>query len=157
MNKKPIITPIYKEALLEVDNLRNVAEEDAKKAILEAMTPIVKKEIDKSMKSAGKSFLFEEDEALTQALNAPLPPGQPDASPPPPATLPVPAAPAGPPAEVPPAPPIPVSSAGVALPMSAFGDGKEVSFNLSDLYTQTGGNVEALDSTIVDFSFSSKL
>jgi phosphoglycerate kinase len=62
MNKKPIITPIYKEALLEVDNLRNVAEEDAKKAILEAMTPIVKKEIDKSMKSAGKSFLFEEDD-----------------------------------------------------------------------------------------------
>lgn len=57
------MTDLYKEALLEARKLKEIAEEDAKKSIIEALSPYVKKIITKQInESTNQEFIFNEEE-----------------------------------------------------------------------------------------------
>lgn len=159
-------TPLFQEALLEVNKLKEIAVEDAKRALVEAMTPAIKKELDRSLSSMSRVLLMEveddNDETLlgqspSVADGAPLPTEVPLA--PPPETLmpavdpaaglntPLPITPETP-ATVPVTPPPPEGMPGVEpppVPSSAAGsmsvplpdtDGQIV-INFKDLFEQT--------------------
>lgn len=61
------MTEIYKEAILEAKKIREVAENDAKNKIIEAVSPIIKKILMKETTDAGKYLFGEEDDLANVA------------------------------------------------------------------------------------------
>jgi len=58
------MSDLYKEAIMDAKKLRELAEEDARKSIMEKVSPYIKKMIAKEAASA-TSFFFEEDDDLS--------------------------------------------------------------------------------------------
>lgn len=88
-NKINNISPLYKEALLEVEQYKEIATKEAEKAIIEAIAPLIKEELNKNLKtvSEAKSLIKEEEEdpftSQTPPADVPvdsstMPPTQPD-------------------------------------------------------------------------------
>lgn len=64
-------TPLFKEALLEAKRLREAAAEEAKQAVLERVSPMIKQMLDKEIAGANIGNLFmEADEPIDPALMA---------------------------------------------------------------------------------------
>jgi len=112
-------SPLYDEALVEVGRYKEAAFHQAKNAIIEAITPLIEKELNQSLSNLteGMNDLQEEEDPfadVTGDASAPppaaAPPGSPPAVPPPapaptPSAVPTPEAmPPAPPPAVPPAP-----------------------------------------------------
>lgn len=81
-------TPLYKEALIESQKLRQLAIEEAKQAVLDSITPHIKSILEKEI-SGPSSNLFEEEELPADGLDPmaqpnPLEAPATDAAPPPP-------------------------------------------------------------------------
>jgi hypothetical protein len=131
-------TASYSEALIEVNEYRKRAEEEAKKAILEAVTPLIKKELDRNLAALTEGKLFEEEDPF--GLGDPS--GAPDPTAPPSGAestdssggLPVDAGTPAPSA-TPPAPPIAPASVGINVPLPDS-SGKIV-VDLADLFQNT--------------------
>ena len=99
-------TPLFQEALIEAKKLREAAANEAKNAVLEAVSPLIKQMIDKEI----SGVILEQEEP--PAMDAPPPPPaapSPDAG----ATGPVSPAPAG--GEEPPPPPLPTMAPATAI------------------------------------------
>lgn len=64
------MTDLYKEALLEAKKIKELAEEDAKKSIMEAISPYIKDIISKKInESSEHDFLFHEEEETLDTLD----------------------------------------------------------------------------------------
>lgn len=126
---------IYQEALIEVAKYKQVAEEEAKKAILEAITPLIKKELDRNLAAIteGKLLFEEEDPFATPDPGVPPPDAAGGEVAPPPL----------PPSDPPPSdpstagstPPIPTSPAGLNVPMPD--ESGKIVVDFADLFTNT--------------------
>ena len=112
-------TPLFQEAILEVNKIKEIATEDAKRALVEAMAPMIKKEIDRNISSMTRmsSFLFEELDENGQESDPLAAPASPD-----PGATPFPA-PASPDGTVPPATlPVPATAGGSPMdPLAGVG------------------------------------
>jgi len=127
-------TPLFKEALIESKKLREAALEEAKQAVLESISPMIKSILDREIAGGGSVLLVEQDETLPTAV---------DATPPPVATAPVAPSASGTviPPEVPSVEPAPIASVGMNVPMpDASG---QITVNLADLFNNlpTDGDV----------------
>lgn len=79
---------LYEEALVEAKKLKEIAEADAKQAIVEEITPYIRKMIASSLAGKPNSILYEEedrtgmvpDPSMDQSATAPVSPGMPDAT-----------------------------------------------------------------------------
>jgi len=70
-------TPLYQEALIEAKKLRDAATVEAKNAVLEAVSPLIKQMIDKEISGI---ILEQDDSSLeTTPVAADLPPPAPPA------------------------------------------------------------------------------
>lgn len=131
-------TASYAEALIEVNEYRKRAEEEAKRAILEAVTPLIKKELDRNLAALTEGKLFEEEDPFGLGGGTDAPPPSPEQSTDSPGGLPVDAGEAAPPAApeaTPPTPPIAPASVGINVPLPDS-SGKIV-VDLADLFQNT--------------------
>lgn len=64
-------TPAFQQALLEVKKIKELATEEAKRALIEELTPAIKKEIERGIQVG--SLLFEEEDPMLNLDSTPLP------------------------------------------------------------------------------------
>jgi len=70
-------TPIYQEALIEAKKLREAATAEAKNAVLEAVSPIIKQMIDREIASV--DVILEQQEPTADGVDMSAPPTAPSA------------------------------------------------------------------------------
>ena len=127
-------TPLFKEALIESKRLREIASEEAKQAVLESISPLIKQMLDKEI--AGVGLLFEEEE--TDPLAPPtdsITAAPTDATTPPTDTATTPPVAAPMDMASPMAAPIPTAAGGMNIPMPGP-DGK-ITVDIEDLFQST--------------------
>lgn len=64
-------TPAFQQALLEVKKIKELATEEAKRALIEELTPAIKKEIERGIQVG--ALLFEEEDPMLNLDSTPLP------------------------------------------------------------------------------------
>ena len=133
------ISPLYQEALLEVEQYKEIATKEAEKAIIEAIAPLIKEELNKNLKTVSeqKRLLVEVDEETTgleDPFAAPTDVPAPSTDSAPSLTTNAPA-PTEAPLATPPAAPITNAPAGLNVPLPDA-SGKIV-IDLADLFTST--------------------
>lgn len=70
INNHNTTTPAFQQALVEIQKIKELAAEEAKRALIEELTPAIKKEIERGMQE-GSILLFEED--MMNLDSTPLP------------------------------------------------------------------------------------